>query len=82
MFDNLRESASDSPFYEEETNDLYKEPASKPMDSIAASSPRKRGSRFLGMNGAQRFFLSMMLFFIVCLLGTLAMLLLGKMAVF
>jgi hypothetical protein len=28
------------------------------------------------------FFLSMMLFFIVCLLGTLAMLLFGKMAVF
>ena len=51
------------------------------MDSIAAPAPRKRGSRFLGMNGAQRFFLSMMLFFIVCLLGTLAMLLLGKMAV-
>lgn len=81
MFDNLRESASDSPFYEEETNDLYKEPASKSMDSISAP-PRRRGSRFLGMNGAQRFFLSMMLFFIVCMLGTLAMLLLGKMAVF
>ena len=81
MFDNLRESASDSPFYEEETNDLYREPASRPMDSISAP-PRKRGSRFLGMNGAQRFFLSMMLFFIVCLRGTLAMLLFGKMAVF
>ena len=32
MFDNLRESA-ESPFYEEESNDLYKEPASRPMIS-------------------------------------------------
>ncbi|MBK9007309.1 MAG: hypothetical protein IPM31_09995 [Anaerolineae bacterium] len=43
MFDNLRESASDSPFYEEETNDLYREPASKPMDSIAAPAPASAG---------------------------------------
>ncbi len=81
MFDNLRESASSSPFYEEDSNDLYKEPASRPMDAVIAA-PRKRESRMLGMNGAQRFFLSFMLFFVVCLLGTLAMLILGKMAVF
>jgi hypothetical protein len=82
MFDNLRDSASSSPFYEEDANDLYKEPASKPMMDSVIAAPRKRGSRFLGMNGAQRFFLSFMLFFVVCLLGTLAMLILGKMAVF
>ena len=80
MFDNLRESASSS-FYEEETNDLYKEPASKPLSSIA-SAPRQRSSRFLGMTAQQRFVITFMLMFTVCLLGTLAMLILGKMSVF
>ncbi len=80
MFDNLRESASSS-FYEEESNDLYKEPASKPLASVAAA-PRRRGKRILGMNAQQRFVVSLMLLFSVCLLGTLAMLILGKMAVF
>ncbi len=80
MFDNLRESASSSSFYEEESNELYREPASKPI--AAASSARRRGSRFLGMTAQQRFLLSLMLLFTVCALGTLAMLLLGKMSLF
>ncbi len=81
MFDNLRDSASSSSFYEEESNDLYKEPASKPLAALG-SMPRRRGSRFLGMTAQQRFLISFMLMFTVCLLGTLAMLILGKMSVF
>lgn len=78
MFDNLRESASSSSFYEEESNELYREPASRP---IAAPS-RRRESRFLGMTAQQRFLLSLMLLFTVCAFGTLAMFVLGKMSLF
>jgi hypothetical protein len=78
MFDNLRESA-DSSFYEEEPNDLYKDPAPSRQ---AARMPRRRGSNsnFLGMTAQQRFILSFMFMLTVCILGTLAMFLLGKMS--
>lgn len=75
MFDNLRDSAS--PFYEEEKNDISPEPAAKPM-----IRRRRRNSRFLGMTAQQRFLLSLMLMFMVCVLGVLAMFVLGKMSLF
>lgn len=78
MFDNLRESA-DSSFYEEEPNDLYKEPA---PSRAAVSMPRRRRSngKFLGMTAQQRFILSFMFMLTVCIMGTLAMFLLGRMS--
>ena len=78
MFDNLRDSAESS-FYEEEPNDLYKEPEAQP---VASRTPKKRRSnaRFLGMTAQQRFFVSLMLMFTVCIMGTLAMFILGKMS--
>ena len=74
MFDNLRESA----FYEEEPDDVYKESTARP----AAVPRRQSNGRLLGMSAQQRFFLSVMLFLTVCLVGTLAMLLLGRMSLF
>lgn len=80
MFDNLRDSAESS-FYEEEPNDLYKEPA--PGSKSKSAAPRRRSSgRFLGMTAQQRFLISMMLMFTVCIMGTLAMFVLGKMSLF
>ncbi|NWG05823.1 MAG: hypothetical protein HXY35_03940 [Chloroflexi bacterium] len=78
MFDNLRDSAESS-FYEEEPNDLYKEPTPQP---VAARVPKKRrgSSRFLGMTAQQRFFISLMLMVTVCIMGTLALFVLGKMS--
>ena len=78
MFDNLRESA-DSSFYEEEPNDLYKESA---PSRTTASAPRRRRSHgnFLGMTAQQRFILSFMFMLTVCIMGTLAMFLLGRMS--
>ena len=85
MFDNLRDSA-DSSFYEEEPNDLYKEPvpaSGKPKPTSAAPKKRrKNNTQFLGMTAQQRFILSLMLLFTVCIMGTLAMLVLGKMSLF
>jgi len=83
MFDNLRDSA-DSSFYEEEPNDLYKEPApvnSKPKPASAAPKKRRKSNKqFLGMTAQQRFILTLMLMFAVCMMGTLAMFVLGKMS--
>jgi len=73
MFDNLRDSASS--FYEEEPNDPV--PAAKP-----AARRRRRNTRFLGMTAQQRFFVSLMLMFMVCVIGVLVMFVLGKMALF
>ena len=81
MFDNLRDSAESS-FYEEEPNDLYKEPV-----AAVAPAPRRRiatasNGRVLGMTAQQRFLVSVMLFFAVCILGALAMFVFEKMALF
>lgn len=75
MFDNLRDSAESS-FYEEDQNDLYKEPVAK------AAVRRRSNGRFLGMTAQQRFLLSVMLLFTVCIMGALAMFVLGKMSLF
>lgn len=79
MFDNLRDSAESS-FYEEEPNDLYKEP-------VPTAAPRRRATtmnngRFLGMTAQQRFLISVMLLFTVCIIGTLAMFVFEKMSLF
>ena len=79
MFDNLRDSAESS-FYEEEPNDLYKEPV-----ATAIPAPRRRvvrSGRFLGMTAQQRFLISVMFLFTVCIIGTLAMFVFDKMSLF
>ncbi len=80
MFDNLRDSAESSSFYEEEPSDLYKEP----VEAAAKPAPKRRSSsgRFLGMTAQQRFFVALMLMFTVCIIGTLAMFVTGKMSLF
>ena len=75
MFDNLRDSAS--PFYEEEQNDVDKGPAARP-----AAPRRRRKTRFLGMTAQQRFILSLIFMLTVCVMGVLAMFVLGKMSIF
>lgn len=74
MFDNLR----DSSFYEEEQNDTYQEPVAQPV--VAAR--RRRNTRFLGMTAQQRFLLSLMFLLSVCVIGVLAMMVLGRMSLF
>ena len=78
MFDNLRDSAESS-FYEEEPNDLYKEPVAQP---VAPKRRRTSNGRFLGMTAQQRFLISVMLMFTVCVIGTLAMFVFEKMSLF
>jgi hypothetical protein len=79
MFDNLRD---DSSFYEEEPNDPYQEPAAQAQPTAVAaprSRSRRRKARFMGMTAQQRFLLSVMLLITVCVIGTLAMMVTGRM---
>ena len=83
MFDNLRD-LSDEPLYEDDQNDLYQEPELTATPSIAAPARKKKRKKgqFLGMTAQQRFLVAIMFMFAVCLMGILAMFVMGKMSVF
>jgi len=72
MFDNLREEAASTPYYEEKAP--APQPAATSQPLFAASGSR----RILGMTGVQRFVIAVMLFMAVCLIGGMALLVLGK----
>jgi hypothetical protein len=70
MFDNLREDA---------TSNLYEEEAtfqSSASNDSAYGAPSSR--RILGMTAVQRFVIVFMLFLAVCIIGTMALLIMGK----
>ncbi|MBN1267741.1 MAG: hypothetical protein JXA25_19780 [Anaerolineales bacterium] len=69
MFDEFREMADESSIFEDEDNDLFE------TYSVEAGKP---GTRFLGMTAGQRFFLSIMFFMIVLIIGLMALLVTGK----
>lgn len=72
MFDNLREDAS---------NTFYEDDGAKFQSAGGTGSPSKSGSgRFLGMTSIQRFVIVVMLMIAVCIIGTMALLALGKIA--
>jgi hypothetical protein len=92
MFDNLREQpdsepfdsdAFDStpfestPFYEEEGKFRDAE-AAKPVAPMKAPKAAASERRFLGMTAFQRFVLALLLFIAVCVLGSMLLVLTGK----
>ena len=86
MFDNLRDF-SDDPLYDDDQNQddgLFQDMDDADVSGSAAKPLRKkrRNKNFLGMTAQQRFLISVMLFFTVCLLGTLVMFVLGRMSIF
>ncbi len=74
MFDNLREDAASNSFYEEEAK--FEPPAGQSSDDEPAIP-----SRFLGMTSAQRFVISVMLMFTVCIIGAMFLLVMGKIGI-
>ncbi len=76
MFDNLREQANSTPFYGEE------EAQFQPAASAVSAPKRPADPRFLGMTAPQRFFIAVMLMLVVCLLGTMFLLITGKFGLF
>jgi len=72
MFDNLREDAASSSYYEEEAKF---QPAADTRASVFNTTNSKR---ILGMTGVQRFVISFMLFLAVCVIGAMALLVMDK----
>lgn len=68
MFDELREMADEPSIFDEE-DELFE------TYSVRAGQSE---SRFLGMTAGQRFFLSLMFFMIVAIIGLVALLVTGK----
>ena len=69
MFDNLRDEAASSPFYEEEAK----------FQPAAGTGPSpKRSKRILGMTAIQRFVITFMIMLAVCIIGAMVLLATGK----
>ena len=69
MLDNLRDSASKSPFFQEEQS---------PPEETGTSLQQPVGGTFLGMNAIQRFILAVVVFMMTCVLGSFCLLIFEK----
>ena len=84
MFDNLREDANSAPF---DSTPFYEDEAKfEQAERRPKAAPRRRAAssngRFLGMTPLQRFVLAILLFVSVCALGSMLLLITGKVALF
>lgn len=75
MFDNLREDASASPLYEDQAK--FQPAAGTRFDPVM-----RRPTKFLGMTSFQRFFLAVLLLLAVCTLGSMCLLVTGRIGLF
>jgi hypothetical protein len=75
MFDNLRDQANSTPFYEDEAQFREAEGLSVP----ARKAPR---GRFLGMTPPQRFIVAIMFLISICVLGAMLLLVTGRVSIF
>jgi len=89
MFDNLRDFSNE--YQDDQQNDPYRafeaqdgeeqqQQSEAPVVAKKPAKKRRKSKQFLGMTAEQRFLISVMLFFIVLLMGTLAMFVTGTMA--
>jgi len=74
MFDNLRDQANATPIPDEDPK----------FNPPAGAGPIRRGAsgQFLGMTSEQRFFVTFILMIMVCILGTMCLLVTGRISLF
>ncbi len=76
MFDNLRdEESSSAPLFDESASELSPNDLS---DAATAAPPQQTDGKIMGMTAMQRFIIVVMLMVAVCTLGTMCLLLTGK----
>jgi uncharacterized membrane protein len=72
MLDNLRDQAAQSEYFQEEEAPAFEEP-------VLTRRPARRGiDQITGMTAQQRFLLAFMFLILVCLLGTMFLLVTGR----
>ena len=77
MFDDLRNEGNSSPLFQEEDAEPLLDVQPK-QSNRAGGFGLKINNNFLGMTAFQRFVISMMLLMVVCILGTMFLLVTGK----
>lgn len=63
MLDDFRDEANASPYFQDDEAEYYEE-----------MRPSRYGGKFLGMTAGQRLVIAIMLFVMVCIIGSLALL--------
>lgn len=63
MLDDFRDEANASPYFEDESTEYFEE-----------VTPARSGGKFLGMTAGQRLIVAIMLLIMVCIIGSLALL--------
>ena len=76
MFDNLRDDANSSSFYEDNKAQV------KPIAGTIAPAAWPKPTKFLGMTAQQRFIIAFMMMIAVCVLGIMLMLITGRFGLF
>lgn len=79
MFDNLRDLSDDGGIYDETPEDRG---GSKAMEVGAKVGTRLSTGRFMGLTAGQRFILSILLLLTVFVMGSMCLLVLGKVTLF
>lgn len=78
MFDDLRNDSKNSEFESDDFSSLL-DPKPKP---VKKSFSLGKGGKIFGMNASQRFILSLLLLFVVCLGGMMLLLVTQKVMIF
>ena len=83
MFDDLRSGSDDeSSFFQDDFADIDPLLEKKPKKSGLGLNIKFNSKTFLGMNAFQRFVISMLLLIVVCIMGTMLLMVTGKIALF
>jgi hypothetical protein len=83
MFDDLRNSSEDqSSFFQDDLVDIEPLLEKKPQKSGMGLNIRFNSKTFLGMNAFQRFVISTLLLIVVCIMGTMLLIITGSIGLF
>jgi hypothetical protein len=83
MFDDLRSGSDDqSSFFQDDLADLDPLLEEKPKKNSVGLNVRFNSKTFLGMSAFQRFVISTLLLIMVCIMGTMLLMISGSVALF
>jgi len=86
MFDDLRNSSeNDSSFFQDdelEIDPLLEKKPKKPSLGGLKLNIKFNSKNFLGMNAFQRFIISLLLLMVICILGSMLMMITGSFSLF